>query len=126
MRGYYLGAYLGSGDDCGETTPYTLDDGSTVILDCQGRVLVPDAPSAWSFLFSDPVGEVKRATGAVFSGTGEAAGAVVGAATGGFAAGAGKGLASGLFGSLSEQFGGLGGAVVLIAGLAVVAYVLKR
>jgi hypothetical protein len=118
MRGYYLGA----ADDC-EATPYTLDDGSTVQLDCQGRVIVPPSPSAWSFLTGS---EVAGATGSVAHDVGQTAGAIAGQLTGGLAAGLGKGTAEGLAGGLMTGLGGLGGALVLLGGIAVVAYVLKR
>lgn len=128
-RSYYLGAYptLGAGasgtwDDGCASTPYQMDDGSTVMLDCEGRVIVQAPPSAWDIFFHDPAGEISRATGAVARGVGQTAGEVTGSA----AAGASAGLASGLINGLMQNLGGLGGAAVLIGAIAVAAVILKR
>lgn len=128
-RGYYLGAYptLGAVDDCMSGTPFEMDDGSTVLLDCEGRVIVPTPPSAWSIFWnSDPADILGHATGQVAHTVGKTAGAIAGEAAGGFAGGVGQGAGAGLFAGLSGGLGGLGGAVALIGIIAVAAIMLKR
>lgn len=107
-------------------TPYTLDDGTVVYLDDEGRVMVPPPPSAWDIFWRNPSSEVRSATGEVVTTVGELLGGVGGAAVGGFGAGVGKGVASGLSSGLSEGFGGGGGAIALIGLVTLVGVLVLR
>lgn len=73
--------------DLVEPTPVTLPDGTTVLVDDLGRVVVPTSPSAWDIFWRDPGGEISGATGKVFTSVGSTVGSAVGGAAGGVVAG---------------------------------------
>lgn len=92
-----------------EPTPVTLPDGTVVLVDDLGRVVVPTPPSAWDIFWLDPGGEISEATGKVFTGVGRTVG------------GAAAGVVAGTADSVVDRMGPW-----LWVGLGVVAFVMLR